>query len=79
MIVKNESYICPECGTEDTDTIDYEWDVDCMSIKMSCNRCYAVWREFFLLKYDGYYNPDEHAMYDADGKRCSDQWQYSQW
>lgn len=72
MIVKNEGYVCPKCGSYDTDIIDHEWDVECISLKMSCDRCDAVWREYFLLKYDGYYNPDEHTMYDADGKRCSD-------
>ena len=72
MIVKNEGCVCPKCGSYDTDITDHELDIDCISLKISCNRCDAVWREYFLLKYDGYYNPDQHAMYDADGKRCSD-------
>ena len=66
MMKKNKNYICPNCGEDmDIDIYDYDYDSECLCEKICCNRCEATWREFFLLKYDGY--AYDNKIYNADG------------
>ena len=65
--MKNEEYVCPACGdVEGIEVIDTEFDNNCISRKMFCSQCGRVWREYFIIKYDGYTCEDKE--YDADGK-----------
>lgn len=64
---KMTDYVCPKCGNDiGNEEIDLERDIDCVTFKMSCPECSATWREFFLLKYDGY--AYDQKVYDADGE-----------
>jgi hypothetical protein len=49
---------------------DYEVDADCLSVKIYCYDCDTSWREYFLLKYDGY--ACEGRLYDANGEELCD-------
>ena len=66
---KTTDYICPKCGKDMNISMeDYEVDADCLSVKMYCYDCDTSWREYFLLKYDGY--ACEGHFYDANGEQC---------
>ncbi len=66
-VVKKIEDQCPNCG-RDHSTIwdDYEVDCDTLCVLMHCRERGEVWREYFLLKYDGY-TRDGH-VYNADGE-----------
>lgn len=66
-IVKKIEDQCPNCGEDHSAVVDdYEVDCDCLCVLMHCRECGEVWREYFLLKYDGY-TRDGH-VYNADGE-----------
>lgn len=52
--MKKEVYVCPKCGGNDCECIDYEWDSDCMRQSYVCHDCEAQWDEFHELTYRGY-------------------------
>ena len=58
-------YTCPECESDELETVDMEMDEDRMSIKLCCDRCDTVWRENFKIIYDGY--EYKGKGYSADG------------
>lgn len=66
---KRFPYECPECHCDDVDCYDYEVDTECCSFKMSCNACDTTWKEFFALRYDGYFYD---KLYDKDGNLIHD-------
>ena len=70
IVKKNEGYVCPHCGEWDVLTEDYEMDIDCLWVKLSCLHCGERWSEYYTLTYDGYnYNG---KSYDTEGKECTD-------
>ena len=52
--MKKEVYVCPKCGGEDNECIDYEWDSDTIRQRYMCHNCEAVWDEYHELTYRGY-------------------------
>ena len=65
-IAKKEVYVCPKCGSYMSMIKDYEFDVDCLWLRMECQDCEEEWSEYAILQYDGCsYNGH---MYDKDGK-----------
>lgn len=66
-IVKKIEDQCPNCGRDHSAAWeDYEIDCDTLYVRMSCGECGEVWREYFLLKYDGYTR--DGRVYNADGE-----------
>ena len=68
--IKNEMGICPKCGADHTNMLDYEMDIDCLWTKWGCRVCGESWSEYATLTYDGYTH--NGIVYDADGKECTD-------
>ena len=65
-MLKNSSYVCPKCGSNDLEVYDDEYYDDMLIHKCACYNCDETWREYFKLKYDGYsYNGKD---YDEKGK-----------
>ena len=67
---KNSGYTCPECGEWDVRTENYEMDIDCLWIDLSCPHCNARWGEYYTLVYDGY--GYQGKTYDPNGKENTD-------
>lgn len=68
-VVKNRDYICPQCGEDmDLQTEDWYFDDNTVIFEMYCPKCGKQWREYFLLKYDGY--GCDGRVYDANGEDC---------
>lgn len=65
-MLKNEAYICPFCGSNNTRIEDYEMDIDCLWVQHRCKDCQTLWDEYYTLTYDGYVY--DGKSYDADGK-----------
>jgi hypothetical protein len=65
---KREMYACPRCTSEDSRIEDYEFDIDCLTIRMWCPSCDAEWREYALLSYDGY--AMDGKVYDKEGEEA---------
>ena len=69
-MLKNEEYVCPECGKAvDVEVIDTEFDYECMVQKVYCSHCDCSWREYFILRYDGYSHNDEE--FDKQGRKVN--------
>lgn len=64
---KRDPYVCPKCGSDNTESYDEEKDYDSIVLKLSCCDCEHVWREYFELKYDGFSDAD--GEYDAEGQQ----------
>lgn len=69
-IKKNEMYVCPKCGEWESVIEDYEMDIDCLWVKLSCNKCEEEWSEYYTLLYDGCVYKGK--TYDPDGKENTD-------
>ena len=54
MILKNKSYICPFCGSDETENIVSEIDEESMINTMECSHCNKIWSENFTLTYCGF-------------------------
>ena len=67
---KREMCQCPICGDYTGRIEDYEFDIDCLWMKLYCPDCDESWTEYATLTYDGYCH--EGKVYDADGKECTD-------
>ena len=65
-MLKNEAFVCPLCGSDNTYIEDYDMDVDCLWVLHRCVKCQATWGEYYTLTYDGYRY--DGKSYDADGK-----------
>ena len=63
--LKNEDWVCPKCGSDDCECYDNEFDFNSLMRKMTCKACDHTWREYFIVRYDGY--ADESGVYDKDG------------
>lgn len=63
---KKEMYECPRCGGCDSRIEDYEFDIDCLTIRLWCSHCDTEWREYALLSYDGY--AMDGKVYDKEGE-----------
>ncbi len=76
-IKKTKSGTCPYCGSDDIDYVDSDYstisdemyfDQTCM-----CKACMKYFREYFTMKYDGYYaevpfGSGRYIDYDENGK-----------
>lgn len=68
-VVKNREYMCPQCGDDmDLQTEDWYFDDNTAIFEMYCPKCGKQWREYFLLKYDGY--GCDHRVYNEYGEDC---------
>ncbi len=63
--MKKEVYVCPKCGGNDCECIDYEWDSDSIRQQYVCHDCEAQWDEYHELIYRGY--AYEGVDYDENG------------
>ena len=64
-LIKNEDWVCPKCGSDDCECCDNEYDDVTLVRKMTCNACDHTWREYFVIRYNGY--SDESGSYDENG------------
>lgn len=64
--MKKFEYVCPECKNDmDNEIVDVVWDDGLLIQKYCCGKCNATWKEYFILRYDGYsYNGQ---VFNADG------------
>lgn len=68
-IVKDREYMCPQCGAdEDLRMEDCWFDDGSATFEIYCPKCGKQWREYFLMKYDGYGCDDR--VYDEHGEDC---------
>lgn len=70
MSIKDNDYVCPRCGESNCITHDSDCDFDGGTIYYECEDCGARWKEFFIVKYDGYEFEDK--LYDKDGEMVWD-------
>lgn len=62
---KTDEFTCPKCGQDHSCVEDFDFDFNCMVRKMYCEDCGHVWREYFVIAYDGY--TDDTGEYDSNG------------
>lgn len=62
---KTEECVCPRCKQDHSVVDDWDFDGNSMMRKMYCEDCGYVWREYFVIVYDGY--TDDTGEYDSNG------------
>ena len=63
--IKNEPFVCPKCGSDNTSVYDDDWDYDYVVRIIECDCCEHRWREYFKITYAGY--ADATGEYDENG------------
>lgn len=63
---KTKPYVCPKCGSDDIECLDYEWDDAHIRQEYVCHECEAQWDEYFALEWTGY--ACEGVDYDEKGE-----------
>ena len=76
--MKKKQYECPKCkSSEEVNTFlkqeiemiidDNEELYEFVTFNCKCHNCGYKWEEYARLTYDGYYDPDSHNVYNAEG------------
>lgn len=67
-IKKRKMGICPKCGSDYVDYVDYDWDADYLRHRVICRDCDFEFTEFERLIYDGYSYVDENGQWHEYSK-----------
>ena len=65
--IKDMDLTCPNCESDDVSIEDWDYYEESLCRKMYCPHCDHVWREYYLITYNGY--SDETGEYDFQGKK----------